>query len=528
MSSTAQTAQPDTADLEEFGYGQQLHRNIGSFGSFAAGFSFVSILTTVFQLFAFGFSFGGPAFFWTWPIVFVGQILVALCFSELAARYPISGCIYQWSTRLGGHVWGWMAGWLMLVAQIVTVAGAAIALQVVLPSVWSGFQLFGGDPSLSSKSGATNAVLLGVILMAITTAINCVGVRVMSVINSAGVTCELVGVALLCIALFAHAKRGPGVVLNTEGIGGHGGGYLWSFAISGLMAAYVMVGFDSAGELSEETRNPRRTAPRTIIRAVVVSGIGGALMLLATMMAAPSVTDGSLGDPTKGLPYVLLDRLGGTLGRVFLVDVAIAVSVCTLAIQTATTRMIFSMSRDRVLPFSTSLAKVNARTGTPIRPAVLVGVLGSALLLINVGNAALFTTLASVCIMLLYIAYLMVTGPLLLRRLTGWPANDTAKQPAGEKLFSLGRWGIPVNIVAVLWGLGMAINLGWPRGAVFDPAGGHWYLKWFAEIFLLGALLVGSVAYLRQRAENRREAAELDPAPGRSIVVDGALVEETA
>ncbi|MGZ6801341.1 MAG: amino acid permease, partial [Mycobacteriaceae bacterium] len=120
----------DTSDLASFGYGQQLHRSIGSFGSFAAGFSFVSILTTVFQLFAFGFSFGGPSFFWTWPIVFVGQVLVALCFAELAARYPISGCIYQWATRLGGHLWGWMAGWLMLVAQVVTVAGAAIALQV--------------------------------------------------------------------------------------------------------------------------------------------------------------------------------------------------------------------------------------------------------------------------------------------------------------------------------------------------------------------------------------------------------------
>ncbi len=95
----------DAHDLTTFGYTPQLHRRIGSYGSFAAGFSFVSILTTVFQLFAFGFGFGGPAFFWTWPIVFVGQLLVALCFAELAARYPISGCIYQWVTwaaRCGG------------------------------------------------------------------------------------------------------------------------------------------------------------------------------------------------------------------------------------------------------------------------------------------------------------------------------------------------------------------------------------------------------------------------------------------
>jgi urea carboxylase system permease len=377
----------------------------------------------------------------------------------------------------------------MMVAQVVTLAGAAIALQVVLPPVWSGFQLVPGDSSLTSTSGAANAVVLGVLLLTVTTAVNAIGVRLMSVVNSVGVTCELVGVALLCVALFSHAERGPGIVLQTHGVTGHG--YLWAFAVSGLMAAYVLVGFDSAGELSEETRDPRRTTPRTILRAVLVSGLGGALMLLATLMAASSVTDGSLGDPARGLPYVLTSRLGDTLGRVFLVDVAIAVSVCTLAIQTSATRMVFSMARDRVLPFASGLSAVNRRTGTPVRASAVVAVLAAALLLVNVGNAALFTTIASVCIMLLYLAYLMVTLPLLVRRLRGG-------MPAERGLFSLGRWGVVVNGLAVVWGALMAVNLGWPRAEVFDPAGGNLYLQWFAPLFLIGTLLVGALAYAVQ------------------------------
>ena len=96
-----------SSDLSHFGYRQQLSRRVGTFASFAAGFSFVSILTTVFQLFGLGYSFGGTAFFWTWPVVFAGQLLVALCFAELAARYPISGAIYQWSRRFGGATRGW-------------------------------------------------------------------------------------------------------------------------------------------------------------------------------------------------------------------------------------------------------------------------------------------------------------------------------------------------------------------------------------------------------------------------------------
>ena len=51
------TSPADHDDLAEFGYDQQLHRSLGKFASFAAGFSFVSILTTIFQLFGLGFGF---------------------------------------------------------------------------------------------------------------------------------------------------------------------------------------------------------------------------------------------------------------------------------------------------------------------------------------------------------------------------------------------------------------------------------------------------------------------------------------
>ena len=500
------SSEPETADLASFGYPQELHRRLGSYASFAAGFSFVSILTTVFQLFAFGFSFGGPAFFWTWPIVFAGQFLVALNFSELAARYPISGAIYQWSTRVSNFTVGWFAGWIMIIAQIVTTAVAAIAMQIVLPPIWSGFQLIGTDTSPTSADGASNAVLLGVIVLVFTTIINVIGVRLMAVINSAGVTLELIGVTIVVILLFAHANRGPGVLTSTGGHG-HGTGYVGAFLVSSLMAAYVMVGFDSAGELSEETRDARHTAPRTILRALVVSGIGGALLLIAALVAAPSLTDGTLA--TQGLPYVLTSRLGETGGRLLLVIVAIAVFVCTLSIQTAGARMIFSMARDGVLPFSKALSWVPARTGTPAVASVLVGVVSAGLLVVNIHQGALFLALASVCIVMLYVAYLFVTVPLLIQRLRGWPkglgAGVTEK---GGSLFALGAWGVLINGGAVLYGLAMATNLAWPRAAVYNPTAGSWYLQWFAPLFVAGTVLIGAVIYAFYRGRLRDSVVE--------------------
>lgn len=497
---TSRAAPIDSGDLSEFGYDQQLHRSLGKFASFAAGFSFVSILTTIFQLFGLGFGFGGPAFFWTWPIVYAGQFLVALCFAEIAARYPLSGAIYQWSRRMGGEILGWFGGWFMMIAQIVTAAAAAIALQVVLPAVWAGFQLIGDDATLTSTSGATNAVILGSILMVIVTAINCLGVRWMGRVNCVGVVCELVGVVAVILALFTHARRGPDVVFST-GAPGDQPGYIWAFIVSGLMAAYVMVGFGSAGELAEETHNPRRVAPRTIRLALTVSAIGGGLMLLGALMAAPTL-DEQLA--AGGLPYVLDSVLSGFWGKVLLCDVAIAILICTLAIQTACSRLMFSMARDGRLPFSRRLSHVNRRTGTPIAPAILIGVLCIAILLVNVGNAAIFATLASVCIILIYLAYLAVTGPMLYRRLRGsWSSGDAGVDAEGRKLFSLGRFGTVINALAVAYGLLMVINLAWPRAEVFDPEGTLPILRWAGPICIVATVLVGLACYPHRKEHPR-------------------------
>ena len=104
----------DHRELAQHGYRQELDRRLGSFSSFAAGFSYISILTGMFQLFAFGYLYGGPAMFWTWPTVFIGQMLVALCFAEYAAQYPIAGSSYMWSRQIASRATSWMAAgcWL--------------------------------------------------------------------------------------------------------------------------------------------------------------------------------------------------------------------------------------------------------------------------------------------------------------------------------------------------------------------------------------------------------------------------------
>jgi urea carboxylase system permease len=476
--------------LEEFGYSQSLERSIGKFASFAAGVSYISILTGTFQLFYFGFGLGGPAYWWSWPMVFVGQLMVALCFAELAGRYPVAGSVYNWSKRLAGPTVSWLAGWMMFTASVVTLAAVVLAYQVTLPQLWSGFQLVGDG---SGASFGISAVIWGAVLIAFTTAVNAFGVKLMARINSTGVFIELIAAVLLVIILGINIVRPPSVLVDTGGIGaGQPGGYFGVFLIAAIASAYVMYGFDTASSLGEETVDPRKTAPTAILRAVIASFVIGGLILLFGILAAPNLTDPELGKSSGGLQLIVLQTLGGPLGKVFLVCIVVAITVCSLAVHTAGIRLMFAMARDNALPAGARLARIDPKRKTPVVPAILIGVVAVLILVVNIGTPEIFTAVTSVAVIMIYVAYLLVTIPMLVKRFRGeWPGPRTGH-------FSLGRLGLPINIVAVLWGAAMALDLAWPRSEVY----GEGVLRWIAFLFIGAVALIG-LAWFRLRGRHQ-------------------------
>jgi urea carboxylase system permease len=471
----------DTEDLARAGYRQSLDRTLGRFSSFAAGFSYISILTGMFQNFHLGFAAAGPAFFWTWPAMFLGQLMVALCFAELSAHYPLCGGVYQWGKLIGGRAIGWLAGFVYLASLVITLAAVAVALQITLPQISPHFQLIGDAGSEADR--ARNAVLFGCLLIGFSTLINSVGVRLLAAINNVGVVAELCGVLLLIGLLATHSRRGPEVVLMPPP-----GELLGSLCAAAIMASYVMYGFDTAGSLAEETHAPRRTAPRAILQALSAAAFCGALLMLSGLMAAPDPRAAALGAPTGGLPYIVTSTLGTGLGKLFLCDVILAITVCTLAVHTGTVRLCFAMARDGCLPFSAPLSRVSRSAKVPTVPAVAAGLLAAAILIVNMDSPRVIETVVSVSIVWANLAYLLVTGPLLYRRLRGWPARGGAGVPG---LFSLGRLGVPVNALAVLWGVVTIVNMGWPRPGIY---GTEWYRRYAAPL-LTGLLLLAGLAY---------------------------------
>ena len=435
----------------------------------------------------------------------------------MAARYPIAGSVYQWSKQVAGKTIAWFAGWIMMIASIVTVAAVAIAWQIILPQISMHFQ-FVGDGT-GSHDFAENAVILGLVLITFTTTINILGVRLMARINNVGVAAELIGASVLIVLLAIHTTRGPQVVTETfdkgPGLPGYGTlGYLAAFLIGAIMPAYVMFGFDTAGSLAEETNDPRRKAPRAILMALGAAGVAGMLLLLFALMSAKDLHNENLS--SNGLPYLVKSVLGSTLGDILLWDVVLSVGVCCLAIQTAAIRMMFSMARDNALPGSTYLAKVSERSRTPIVPALLVGGHRDA-------DPARQHQPAE-----------DLHGHHRHRDrddLPGLPVRDgaaPAAPPGGleghgaaEGLFSMGGAGLLVNVLAVAYGGLMAINIGWPRNEIYG-AGNY---MWGGIIFIVGVIALGGIWFA---AVGKRRIGVLDAHSSAGDEIESQLAREQA
>jgi urea carboxylase system permease len=532
----------DDDHLRSLGIKPELRRTLGFLSNFAIAFSFISVSTGSYGNFSIGIGQAGPAFFWSWPIVIIGQFIVALVFAELASHFPVAGSIYQWSKRLSNRTLGWFTGWFYFWAQVVTVTAVAVIVGYVIDGIHGG--PVGDVPFLDSKdpTGLTSMftfIALGTLV--ITTLINAFGVRLLSILNNIGVATEILGMLVFALVLLFFANhQSPSVLLDTAGTeAATGGNYLPAFALGMFMALFVVYGFDTAGTFGEETIDAGRQAPRGVLWSVAISGIIGTVFLVAVILAIPDMPAAIEEGQALGFPIattiiaVLTYDIAGTgitVGEVYLFVILVSVFVCTLAIQGAATRMMFSMSRDRHLPLGSIWGRVNSTFRTPANAAIAVGVLAAIPILV-IGPAGGFSV-SIAATGLIYLSYLLTNLGVLAARFRGWP-----HKPAW---FNLGRWGKLVNTVAILYGGLMLLNIGlWQDAGLFGDFGGagravtnptiDGFVKPFGTaisgmpawpIFetLVGVLIVTGAIYYAVSVRGRAADREADVATGEAVI----------
>lgn len=120
----------ESGALSQFGYAESMERRTGKFASFAVAFAFVSIATGTFTTYGSVLNTSGPVGIWTWPITVIGSMAVALIYGSLAARIPVTGYSYQWTSRLANPVLGWAVGWVTFTFLVIV----AVAVDYTIAS----------------------------------------------------------------------------------------------------------------------------------------------------------------------------------------------------------------------------------------------------------------------------------------------------------------------------------------------------------------------------------------------------------
>ncbi len=492
MASSATSSVPthgedaDRQRLNELGYAQELNRGMGWFSNFAVSFTIISILTGGITTYYLAMQAGGPVTA-TLGWLFVGgmSLLVGMAMAEVCSAYPTAGGLYYWSAKMAkpksAPVASWFTGWINLIGQVAVTASIDYGLATICVFA---YKVEWGDVSTPSKPSAI--LLTYFVILALHGLLNAFGVQLVALLNDISVWWHLTFTAIVVVALFVapdkHTSIGDSVTQynNITGWTGPLAG-LWATAVGLMLAQYTITGFDASAHMTEETRDAAVSGPRGIVTSIWVSTLVGFVLMLGLSVAVPFAVGSDdynalSANGVLAAPHIIIDFVGGGLGKFLLLAIIVAQFFCGMASVTANSRMIYAFSRDGAIPGHQVWHRINPRTRTPTN-SIWFAVVGAAILGLpslyqRAGFSVAFFAIVSVAVVGLYVSYVI---PVFLRRV-----NSDAFVPGP---WTLGRWSPLVGWAAVIWVVLILIPLlgpqFWPyvegdSGTKFEPNLVNW------------------------------------------------------
>lgn len=459
--------------VEQFGYEESLKRDFNLWSVFALAFAFISPIVALYAIFGLSFAAGGPAFWWGFLVVLTGQFLVALVFAELVSRWPLEGSVYQWSRQLLGNGFGWFAGWAYIWTLMIAMAAVSYGAAGFLAPI-VGFN----DPS------NTTIIILALGILGFATLANTIARAFLKIMIGLSITAELVAsVAIGTILLVFYRENSLMVVFDSFGTGSGGFYITGPFLAAVAFVGWAFVGFETAGAVAEEVRDPERNVPKAILLSLVIVAAVVMYAALAIILAIPNleaVVAGGVEDPIRD---TLAAKLGAGITTPLFSMIVVGFVASLLAIQTSVSRMIWSFARDRAIPASHFFEKLSEHDKLPINAILATAVVASSIFLLTFSD--IYATLVSFTTIGFYTAFAFPVAAALITRLRGrWQQGR----------FSLGRWGLLINVLAAIWLLFEIVNIAWPRATDLP-----WYENWGVVIMVVVLGLLGTISYLPLR-----------------------------
>jgi len=492
-------ADADDAQLVALGYQPEFERAMSLRANFALGFTYLSPVVGVYALFAFALAEAGPPMIWSFFLVGAGQFLVALVFGEIVSQYPIAGGVYPWARRLWGRRYAWMTGWVYAWALLITIASVAYGAGAFAATLFE------------VEGGVNFTIGTALVIIALASLVNFSGTRNLSRAATAGFVAEIVGALVVGAYLILFAREnGPGVFFDSFGSAGEGT-YLGAFLAAALIGLYQFYGFEACGDVAEEVPAPGRRIPRAMMLTIVVGGSVAVLVAAGYILAVPDIGAVVAGQNADPIGAILTSVFGAVGSKIVLVVVLISFFSCTLSLQAAASRLIYSYGRDRMIFGSKLLGRFSQRLHVPPGALTVAVVVPSLIVLGSRISEDALTKIISFAALGIYIGFQLVVFAALVARLRGW-------RPSGS--FTLGRFGLAVNVLALVYGAAAMVNLAWPRTPDVP-----WYDNY---IVLLSAGIVvaaGLLYMILARPYRHSTAAEGDAASAAPAADESAPLE---
>jgi amino acid transporter len=345
--------------LESFGYKQELKRSMSTFDLVVYGLVF---MVPIAPWAIFGVVFNAAS--GMVPLVYltgvIAMIFTALAYAQMSKAFPIAGSVFSYVGRGLHPTVGFFAGWAILLDYL---------LVPTLLYVFAASSMAGIFPDVPQWIWAVAFVVIN-------TVINVLGIGSIKIANRVMLAIQLAFVVIFVVIALVALSSGtiPGAEFTMAP--------LWDaekvnpalIATALSIAVLSFLGFDGISTMAEESTGDRKSGGRAMIIALLVV----AVLFIAQTWFASALANGTIAfgdDEVNNAFFVLVAKAAGSgWATAFLAVNVIAVGIANaVAAQAATSRLLYSMSRDRRLP--AFLSKVTSRQ-VPMAAILLVFFVG--------------------------------------------------------------------------------------------------------------------------------------------------------
>ncbi|GAB7365931.1 hypothetical protein MBLNU230_g7259t1 [Neophaeotheca triangularis] len=470
----------DAVDMLRMGRTQELRRNFNALSVLGLAMTTMSTWVAMMMTSIFSLINGGTAgTIWVYLASWIMTGFLAASLAELSSMAPTSGGQYHWVSEFAprnqqkflSYTVGWLAalGWQAIIATTAYTT-ATLTLQLIALN----------NPSYTPQPWQETLLMIAVALFA--TFFNTYGAKKLPLLEGLVLVFHVFGWFAIIIPLWVLAPKASATQVFTEFSNNGGWNSIGTACFVGTVSATAsFAGSDAAVHLAEECKDASRAVPRMIMGTVLFNGAMGLVFIITFVYC---ITDlGAFLSSESSHPFVdvFVAGTGSVGGATAMAVIPIILSACTcLNSLAAASRQAWALSRDHGLPFSPFFRRVSTiGTPIPINSILLSLFITIILALINVGSATAFNSIIALLTGATSFSYALSIACILRKRLLG--------EPLPPSRFSLGRFAIPVNVIAILYVVTVAIASFFPLTIPTSAEDMNWSVVMFGGVFAIAA-----------------------------------------